>query len=245
MHGLGAEYLTHSLTILSSQTFGDFEIVISDHSENEDIKNVAAKFRELMEIKYIKNKMKLGNSSANINNAIKNASGQYVKILFQDDYLYGDDSLAILSKNLMQTKPKWLATSTIHTKNGRDYYRPFHPKYDDGTILFKNTLSSPSVLTLKNESPIFFDENLIWYMDCDYYKRCFERFGNPVILDEILVVNRVGTHQISNTLATDKIRRREFKYVLNKFRVKWHSFIYYYYYAMNSARRFKRLILRP
>ena len=65
-----------------------------------------------------------------------------------------------------------------------------------------------------------FDENLIWYMDCDYYKRCYDAFGAPKIVNDILTVNRVGPHQITNTLATNAVKESEFRYILKKYHEK-------------------------
>ena len=39
MNGMGVEYLEYSFNILYSQTFKDFEIIISDHSESNLIKD--------------------------------------------------------------------------------------------------------------------------------------------------------------------------------------------------------------
>ena len=40
INGKGVEYLEYSLNIIAHQTFKDFDIVISDHSINDDIKNL-------------------------------------------------------------------------------------------------------------------------------------------------------------------------------------------------------------
>ena len=54
-------------------------------------------------------------------------------------------------------------------------------------------------------------------MDCEYYKRCYDKFGLPKILNIITVVNRVGNHQVSNYVINSEINNRETNYVKNKF----------------------------
>jgi hypothetical protein len=221
MGGRGAPFLKQSFDILSQQTFKDFDVVISDHSTNNAIQELCTEYAKLLDIKYFRNNEKIGSSSANINNAIRKATGTLIKILFQDDFLYDKDSLAHIAAHFDVSRDRWHVTACESTSDGKTFFRPFHPSCHKNIHLGPNTISSPSVVTILNTNPLFFDENLIWYMDCDYYKRYYDTFGSPKILDEILIVNRVGAHQVSNTLATNEVRDREFKYILKKYKEKY------------------------
>ncbi|MDD2935323.1 MAG: glycosyltransferase [Candidatus Pacebacteria bacterium] len=220
MKGLGSSFLEHSFKILVNQTFKDFDVVISDHSETNEIRDLCDKYKNRLNIKYFKNKEKRGNSSSNINNAIRKADGKLIKILFQDDFLYNKNSLQRIIDSFELEKDNWLVTACIHTNDGINFYRPFYPKYHDKIHLKKNTISSPSVLTIKNQQPLKFDENLLWYMDTDYYKRCYEKFGEPKILNEVNVVNRAGLHQMTHSLINEKRKKIEYIYCLKKNREK-------------------------
>lgn len=217
MNGLGRVFLKQSFDILMKQTFKDFDIVISDHSKTNQIKDLCDEYKGKLDINFFKNSEHIGSSSANINNAIKKAEGRLIKILFQDDFLYSNNSLEDITNNFNLEKDNWLVTACEHSNDGVSFYRPFYPKYNNKIHLGHNTISSPSVLTIKNEHPLLFDENLIWLMDCDYYKRCHDKFGEPKILNKINVVNRTGTHQASNTLANNTLRDNEYKYILKKY----------------------------
>lgn len=213
MKGKGDEYLEYSFNILYHQTFKDFEIIISDHSESNLIKNLCDRWSEVLTIHYYKNPYNRGNSSANINNALKYAKGDIIKILFQDDFLYNEFSL----KNQLECfKGNWMVTACCHY-NGQELYKPFYPRYHNNIQYGRNTISSPSVLMLKNKNIIEFDENLIWLMDVDYYKRLYDKFGKPTICNYITVVNREHENQISNTLATKEIQQSELKYIIEKY----------------------------
>jgi hypothetical protein len=217
MNGKGDIFLEHSFKILATQTFKDFNIVISDHSKSDIIKDLCDRYSNKLDIIYIKNLEMIGNSSANINNAIKYAKGKLIKILFQDDFLFNEDSLEIIVNNFDIFKYKWLVSRCEHSYDGETFVRDFKPHYHDNIHLGDNTISSPSVLTIVNETPLLFDEKLIWLMDCDYYKQCYIKFGEPKILNAITVVNRIGSHQVSNTLATNEIKNNEYKYVTEKY----------------------------
>jgi hypothetical protein len=217
MKGKGSIFLEESFNILSKQTFKDFNIIISDHSKNNSIENLCIKYKEILDIKYFKNIEKIGSSSANINNAIKKADGKLIKILFQDDFLYNEKSLELIINDFDLSKDNWLVTACIHSNDGINFYKPFYPKYNNFIYLGKNTISSPSVLTIKNEKPLLFDENLIWLMDVDYYKRCYNKFGSPKIINKINVVNRIGLHQVSSSIVSTYTKIKEMSYIIKKY----------------------------
>ena len=218
MKGLGKEYLKHSFDILNSQTFKDFDIIISDHSKDEVIQNLCEEYKDRLDIKYFRNAGMIGSSSANLNNAISKAQGKIIKILFQDDFLFDEHSLKHIADNFDIEKDGWLATACTHTNNGKDFFLPFHPHYNDKIHLGNNTISSPSVIAIRNSDPLLFDEKLIWLMDCDYYKRCYMKYGELKITNDICTVNRSGAHQVTNTLATKNVRKTELRYVKAKFK---------------------------
>lgn len=236
MHGHGVPYLAQNLDVLVKQTFKDFDVVISDHSEDDAIKNLCAQYADRLDIRYIRNDKDRGNSSANVNNAVRHASGKLIKFLFQDDFFYTDNALKE-TVDTFSPRDQWLVSACIHTNDGVHFYRPFHPRYTKNIHLGRNTISSPSVLTIRNEDPLFFDENLLQRMDCDYYKRCYDRFGLPRVLDTVTVVNRAGPHQISQTLVTAAIADREYRYLLAKYRVPFRTARFLAHRALGAIRQ--------
>jgi hypothetical protein len=220
MRGKGVEYLEHSFQILNNQTFKDFEIVISDHSKNNDIKLICEKWKNILDIKYYHNTKDVGSSSSNINNAIMNSKGEWIKILFQDDFLYNDHSLENTYKTINENlEKKWFVSCSEHSKDGFTFYRPFYPKWSDKMIYGDNSISSPSVIVIKNEdSKLLFDKNYIWLMDCDYYQRYFNKFGLPTIIPFITVVNRTWDNQLTNTISND-VKQNEHYQILKKYKI--------------------------
>lgn len=220
MQGFGADFLNFSLQKLHEQTFKDFEVVISDHSKDFEIKNLCDDWKSKLNIKYIKNEKSIGSSSANLNNAIVSCSGEFIKILFQDDFLSSNDSLQTIMDHVDSALDKsWFITGCDHSKDGVNLTRPFYPKYHDKIHLGNNTISSPSVLTIRNKDVLLFDENLIWLMDVDYYKRLHLKFGDPCVIDKVNVVNRVWSEQLTNKI-TDQVKEREVTYVVEKFKAE-------------------------
>lgn len=214
MGGDGVAYLEYSFDIICQQTLKPFEVVISDHSVNDEIAKLCEYWKTLLNIKYYKHTEHRGSSSANLNYAISKAKGDIIKILFQDDFLYDECSLEKQMKCLGDAM--WLVSACCHY-NGKELHSPFYPMYHDNIQYGHNTISSPSVLMIKNSDVITFDEQLVWLMDVDYYKRLYLKFGLPSICNDITIVNREHPNQVSNTLATTKVKQFEYDYIINKY----------------------------
>ena len=200
--GKGVEFLEHNLSILGQQTFKDFEVIISDHSIDNTILKVFEKYlnNSTLNITYIKNEKGRGIISPNLNNAMKYCTAEWIKILFQDDFLYNKNALHIQHNILKDNdKIKWLITTFIHSNDGVNFYRLYHPKLSDNIWTGNNTLGNPSNLTIKNKDLIFFDERLNWLVDCEYYYRLFLKHGEPTIINEITVVNRTHGKGLTDT----------------------------------------------
>ncbi len=81
-----------------------------------------------------------------------------------------------------------------------------------------NKLGSPSALTIRNKEPMLFDEEMTWLLDCDYYKRMYEKHGPPIILERVGVILGIGDHQMT-ALLTNEEKNLEARYMRNKYHV--------------------------
>lgn len=220
MGGKGPEYLAYSFDVMLKQSFQDFEVIISDQSKNDGIEKVCGRYRGKLDITYVKEPTGARSQSINFNNGLKHCTGKLVKIMWLDDFFYYTDALKDIVDAFDLKKDHWLVTSCIQTKDCKDFFRLFHPTYNDATSLFKNSIGAPTVLTIKNENPLRFDEKItVWYTDIDYYKRYFDRFGPPKILDKITVAIRVHENSVTNTTATEKRRDKEWQYIVKKYKL--------------------------
>jgi len=214
MHGLGVHFLDFSLQKLKAQSFQDFDVIVSDHSCRNGIMNLCNIWSKLgLDIKYVRNFYDRGSSSSNLNFGMELAKGKYVKILFQDDFLFDNQSLEH-TFTCFESAPdaKWLVTPSEHSYDGFNMFRTHIPHYHDEIHLGGNSISSPSVLTLRNGHLIKFDPNLIWLMDVEYYKRLHCSFGSPAIMDRVTVVNRCWDRQLSHTIPVER-KNAEHEYV--------------------------------
>ncbi len=217
-NGYGPQYLSKLLETIKTQTHKNFEVIISDHSVSNVILDVVNKFSNLMTIIYVKNKENLGNSPFNTNNAIKHSNGEIIKIMFQDDFFFSDNSLEIISDKFISPEVMWVVNGCNHTdSDNTSFYKEMIPRWNDLIYKGVNTISSPSVLTFRKNTNVFFDDKLIMLMDCEIYYNFYKKHGLPVIISDTLITNRIHKNQISKNYKLNI--NNEINYVKNKYNI--------------------------
>lgn len=220
-NGKGVEFLDDLFRTIEIQHFKDFEVVISDHSKNDDLIYKIQEYSSKFEIKYFRNENNRGNSPANLNNAIDNCSGEIIKIMFQDDFFYDDEALEKIYYALSDSDRMWLLNGANHTKDhGNTFFWNLYPEFNDNLLRGTNTISSPSVVAFKKEVDLRFDESLVYFMDLDYYYGMREEYGEPLYYKDILVSNRIHENSISSSIKNkEEMMSKESQYCLQKYGV--------------------------
>ena len=206
----GDYFFRRCLESLWNQSFQNFEIVVTDNSDDDVIEKICAFYRT--GIKYYRNPNK--GMAQNTNEAIRRSKGDLIKILYIDDYMAHDKALEKIVKKF---KGSWLVSSCTHIKTGESFTHSIHtPYYSDKIKTGYNTIGSPSVLTIKNEFPLMFDEEMTWLLDADYYQRLYDTYGEPTILKDINIV--IGLHQGQAThIMGDERKLQEHDYLIKKY----------------------------
>lgn len=197
-NGKGPLYLVDLLNSIKKQTFQDFDVIISDQSLNDDIKNICLEYKDNYRIHYFTNPNDRGNGPANTNNSLKFAEGEIIKIMFQDDLMFDENALLKISQVFENQEINWLVSGCNHTYDDCiSFSNEMIPYWNERIVFGVNTISSPSVLAFRNKPNILFDENLVLLMDCEMYYQMYLRYGSPYILEDVLVTNRYHNNQIS------------------------------------------------
>jgi glycosyltransferase involved in cell wall biosynthesis len=192
-------FLETCLDSLWNQKFQNFEIVVTDNSDDDTLKEICEYYGG---IKYFKNPNK--GMAQNTNEAIKRSTGELIKILYMDDHLRNEQALQSIVEAF---RDHWLITAADNNP---------HPRYTMDIETGNNKLGSPSALTIRNVDPLLFDENLTWLLDCDYYKRMYLKYGPPTVLNKVGVVIGVGPHQATYNI-TDERKQWEVEYLKKKY----------------------------
>jgi len=213
MYGYGVSMLTKAVESVLCQRYKNYEIIVSDHSSDNYIENYV---KTIPEIKYIRCVEGRGTSSVNLNNAIRHASGELIKPLFQDDFLFDENSLGNFVAGLGNFM--WGAGVSIH--HAADGIRRLHthiPRFTSADQLLRgiNGVGCPSAIIFRNNGN-FFDSKLIWLMDTEFYHRQILKYGQLKVIDQAFVGIRVWDKNVGNTLVTEQIKKQEQEYVIAK-----------------------------
>ena len=131
MKGIGDQYLSELFDTIKVQDFKNFEVCISDHSQDNKILQVCEEYANYFEIQYYKNEVNRGNSPANTNSAIEMCSGKITKVIFQDDLFINKSSLLKIKSVFDETSYNWCFNGFAHTINGTEHFRPMISKWTD------------------------------------------------------------------------------------------------------------------
>src|SRR5271157_3670528 len=148
MHNQGTIMLDRAIQSILSQTYTNWEVIISDHSIDEKIKDCITNI-DNSKIKYLRNSNLRGNPSANLNNAINHAEGEFIKPLFQDDFLAINLALAQYIETLKKYPEKaWVVAGTWrYEENPKNLVKPMLPNWnipDNRFVTGENLIGGPS-----------------------------------------------------------------------------------------------------
>jgi glycosyltransferase involved in cell wall biosynthesis len=215
-NGRGVEFLDHNLSMLAKQSFKDFEVVFSDHSVDDTICDYVHSQQHIeTNWTYVRCSRGRGIISPNLNNAIDHCSGEYVKVLFQDDFLYNERALLGLAI-CTEDRPVWMMSEFVHTNDGISFYKRYDPHFTMDIWTGNNLMGCPSGLMFRRKHNVRFDESLNMLMDVDYYYRMYLEYGLPYKVGTITYANRTWGKRLTDTIPQDEINR-EMKIVNEKY----------------------------
>lgn len=201
--GKGVEYLSDIFDSLRMQSFQDFEVVVSDHSQDDLIYKFCEESSEDLKIVYIQNPNDRGFLAPNTNCAIEHATGKIIKIVYQDDLLVDSEALMKIKIAFEETGCKWLFHGFTHTTDGVETHKDSIPRWCDMMLEGRNLLGNPSCFAFLNESKMYFDTNLQLLIDTELYHRMRMKYGMPHIVSDILTATREHEERTSSTMKYD------------------------------------------
>jgi glycosyltransferase involved in cell wall biosynthesis len=205
MKGLGAQYLQELFDSIIRQTYKNVEVVVSDHSQNNEILDVCNKYSQSFPLVYVRNFYDRGNGPANTNISLQHCSGDLIKIMFSDDLFTDDRALEKINERFEESDCKWVVTGFSHTSDGKNFYRPMVPRWSEHLLEGQNFMGGPSICTVRKDSLEYFDPICKMLMDTEFYHRMRYYHGMPSIIEDICVCSREGDYRISSNLELDII----------------------------------------
>jgi glycosyltransferase involved in cell wall biosynthesis len=208
-----ATLLKKVLKSIVEQTFTDYELIISDDTLDNSIEVVLNEFNFGTQLNYIHHTPSLG-SPANWNYALKQAKGEYIKIVHHDDYFINPDSLAQFV-HLLDSNPRasfgFSATKIDLLQLNMIKYHHCSVKHfnliknNPEALFFSNVIGAPSATIIRNKFNILFDEQLKWLVDVDWYIRIIKQNNNLAYSSKPLICTIHGAEgQTTQEVITEK-----------------------------------------
>lgn len=173
---LSEEQLARCIESIKSQTFKDYEIVIVEE----------------------------GKAAYNVNEGVKRAKGEIIKVICMDDYFTHENALQAIVDAF---RGIWLVHGVSNNLN---------PFYSGDIHLGYNKLGGLSCFTCRRDSWIPLNEDLVWLFDCDWHKQMYLKYGKPIILNGDFVTIQVGEGQATNQI-DNTVKYREFMQMSRKY----------------------------
>ena len=219
-YGRGVEFLDDMFRTIASQSLKDVEVVISDHSIDDEIKNYCDQNEYNLDIKYFRNEDGRGNPGVNTNAAIDHCSGEIIKLFYQDDFFYDTEALEKMYKAMTNSSKKWFVCGAIHTiDDGASFFHPMLPRWDDKMILYNNNnfIGGASVLSIKQEVKTRFDPETVMLLDVDFYYGAMLKYGMPILYQDVLIGNRARNPNTLKESLTEVQIEKEFQHCHKKY----------------------------
>jgi glycosyltransferase involved in cell wall biosynthesis len=199
------EKLNRLLDSIRIQTFKDYEIVISDDSNNNAVEDAINSRYSDLKIRYFHNEKALG-TPANWNNAVEKSEGQWIKLMHHDDWFNFENSLQLFVDAIGVDKNAKLifsSYSNLNLDNGNKY-DVIANKFDIVLLkknylnLFKNFIGNPSCTMVHSSlKPYQYDVRIKWFIDFDFYLWFFQKDKNFTYIQKPLITFAIHKEQVT------------------------------------------------
>ena len=216
--GRSEKFLVQFFSNLVEQTFKDFDVVVSDQSPDLHLLSIVDTFRYILDIKYIQNTSGVNSAANNVNNAIKHATGDVVKLLYMDDFFVDQNALAKIAHAFDTNPGKWLIGGYLNCNESRtQFYNAKLPWYGNTYVNGDNSTGNPSNYAVRRECALEMDENLSWVVDGEYFYRSYYHYGPPIMIKDVIVCFRDHGDSSFNKDSFRELDAKERQYCSDKF----------------------------
>lgn len=198
-------YLMRLLDSILIQTFTDFEVIITDDSDDNSVKDLAALYTDKLNLIYHKNAKTLG-TPANWNAGIRIAKGEWIKLIHDDDWFADEKGLASFASNTKNGKHFIFSAYKNIYESGKPAEKIFiTPAWqkriirEPDTVFALNVIGPPSVAMLHKSIALQYDERLKWRVDQEFYIRVLNAVKDYCYIPETLINIGISKTQVTQT----------------------------------------------
>lgn len=207
-NGFGHIYFKECLNSIRTQTYKNYDVIVSDHSVNDDIKNSILEYSDL-DIKHFFNDIGRGSITTNMNCGIKKATGDVIKIMHYDDKFCDNNALQYIADLFSKKDLHWGLFGFNH------YYQNNNLICRD-KIPTRTSWGCPSISFFINDRNLF-DENVLIMNDHDMHCSLLKKYGDPEIISNMCITVRIHENQSSKFEDTNRKIKQDREYIRSKY----------------------------
>ncbi len=198
-------YLERLLTSIASQTFTNFEVIVADDSTDNSVENLLKQFTDQFPIQYFRNIPALG-TPANWNFAISKASGDWIKLMHDDDWFSSPNSLQEFA-NKIEEGAKFIFSAYNNVFESSNKVESVTTNIRSGNkivqqpmlLLAHNIIGPPSVTMIHRSFVEKYDERLKWRVDLEFYIRVLQKEKAFSYIQQTLINVGISDSQVTQS----------------------------------------------
>ena len=216
-------YLKRLLESIKTQDYSNFEVVITDDSPGDELRDLCKEYEPFFDLNYYKNVTNL-NTPENWNEAVGKSKYEWVKIMHDDDWFTGPRALSIFSQAIVAHPAKsffFSAYQNVYEATGlvepmkTNLIWQYLLSNNIEILISRNVVGPPSVVLYKKSS-LAYDASMKYVVDIDFYSR-YCASNEFLFIPDILLNVGIHAHQVTKyTHGVEEIHLKESILMLNK-----------------------------
>lgn len=217
------DFLKKLLDSIEIQVFRDFEVIVTDDSPTREVEFLCDAYKGKFKLLYFRNSQVLG-TPENWNEAIRKASGEWIKLMHDDDWFSSESSLECFAKAAKISGNRFIFSeySNFYYESKQiekvtlSFFRLWLLRNNAYSLLSKNIVGPPSVTLHRNDNSAYYDKNIKWLVDIEYYVRRSKDSKLKLIRKNLINVGISNDQVTKYCHSNPEIEITEYLYFLKK-----------------------------
>jgi glycosyltransferase involved in cell wall biosynthesis len=199
-------YLRRLLDSIRLQTYTHYEVIISDDSKDNGVERLATEYAKIFPVMYSRNNSPAG-TPANWNIAISKATGEWIKIMHDDDWFSSGSALQKFAETARDKGCPFIFSACNNIHPGGKSVNEFLEGWKKDmlaenplNLMYANVIGHPSTVMHRRDEDILYDTRFKWVVDIDFYIRYLQKHNGYAYIPEMLVNIGTDDTQVSGAL---------------------------------------------